>query len=143
MSKNVKTYLKWTLIISNLIFLMSCQSLGRSRASGVAIGAIGGAAIGSVVSQGKTQTRNVIIGATVGGLAGGLMGDHLYKKKEQEKRDAFLKGQEITRPDKGMAPNIRPPKVETYWIEGKAVGNRYIEGHYEYVIMEPSRWDVE
>ncbi len=53
-----------------------------------------------------------------------------------------MKGQRAA-PVQGQAPNVKPPKVETYWIEGKVVGNRYIEGHYEYVISEPSRWDIE
>lgn len=127
---------------ATLVFLTGCATQGRSTATGVAIGSVGGAAIGGVLSSdGKSQTRNVIIGATLGGVAGGLLGDRLYNKKEEEKKDAFLKGQK-TAPVQGQAPNVKPPKVETYWIEGKVVGNRYIEGHYEYVISEPSRWDV-
>lgn len=126
-----------------LLFLTGCATHTKSRMAGVAIGSIGGAAIGGVLSpDGESQTRNVIIGATLGGVAGGLIGDHFYNKKEQEKKDAFLKGQSIA-PVQGQAPNVKPPKVETYWIEGKVVGSRYIEGHYEYIISEPSRWDVE
>ncbi len=126
-----------------LVFITGCATQSTSRVAGVAIGSVGGAAIGGVLSaDGKSQTRNVIIGATLGGVAGGLMGDHFYNKKEQEKKDAFLKGQRAATAQ-GQAPNVKPPKVETYWIEGKVVGNRYIEGHYEYVISEPSRWDVE
>jgi hypothetical protein len=126
-----------------LAFFTGCATQSTSRVAGVAIGSVGGAAIGGVLgSDGNYQTRNVIIGATLGGVAGGLMGDHFYNKKEQEKKDAFLKGQRAA-PVQGQAPNVKPPKVETYWIEGKVVGNRYIEGHYEYVISEPSRWDVE
>lgn len=126
-----------------LLFLTGCATQQSSRATGIAIGSVGGAAIGGVLSpDGKSQTRNVIIGATLGGVAGGLLGDHIYSKKEQEKKEAFIRGQK-TAPLQGQAPNVKPPKVETYWIEGKAVGNRYIEGHYEYVISEPSRWDIE
>lgn len=126
-----------------LMFLTGCATQQRSTATGVAIGSIGGAAIGGVLgADGKSQTRNVIIGATLGGVAGGLIGDRIYNKKEQEKKDAFIKGKSFT-PMQGQAPNVRPPKVETFWIEGKVVGNRYIEGHYEYVISEPSRWDID
>ena len=131
------------LVAAALIFLTGCATQSGSRASGMAIGAVGGAAIGGVLNpDGSSQTRNVIIGATLGGVAGGLIGNNFYNKKEREKKEAFLKGQKAT-PVQGQAPNVKPPKVETYWIEGKVVGNRYIEGHFEYVISEPSRWDVE
>ena len=126
-----------------LLFLSGCATQQKSRAAGIAIGSVGGAAIGGVLSQdGKSQTRNVIIGATLGGVAGGIIGDQIYNKKEQDKKDSFIRGQKSA-PSQGQAPNVKPPKVETYWIEGKIVGNRYIEGHYEYVISEPSRWDIE
>lgn len=131
------------LFAATLIFLTGCATQTKSRVAGVAIGSVGGAALGGVLSSdGQSQTRNVIIGATLGGVAGGLFGDHFYKQKEQEKKEAFLKGQKAA-PVSSQAPNVRPPKVETYWIEGKVIGNRYIDGHYEYVISEPSRWDVE
>lgn len=131
------------LVAAALLFLTGCATQSNSRTAGIAIGSFGGAAIGGVLSSdGKSQTRNVIIGATLGGVAGGLLGDRFYNKKEQEKKDAFLKGK-TSAPIQGQAPNVKPPKIETYWIAGKAIGNRYIEGHYEYVISEPSRWDIE
>lgn len=128
---------------ASILFLTGCASTNKSRVSGIAIGSIGGATLGGVLSSdGNLQTRNVIIGATLGGVAGGLIGDHLYNKKEREKKEAFIKGLRSAQVP-GQAPNLRPPKVETIWIEGKAVGNRYIEGHYEYLISEPTRWDLD
>jgi hypothetical protein len=40
-------------------------------------------------------------------------------------------------------PSLKGAKVESRWIEGRAVGNRYIEGHFEHIIIEPARWDAE
>ena len=40
-------------------------------------------------------------------------------------------------------PDLKNPKVEARWIEGKVAGNRYIDGHFEYIIVEPAHWDIE
>lgn len=38
-------------------------------------------------------------------------------------------------------PDLKDPKVEARWIEDRIMGNRFIEGHYEYLITEPAHWD--
>ena len=38
-------------------------------------------------------------------------------------------------------PDLKDPKVEARWIEDKIMGNRFIEGHYEYLITEPAHWE--
>ena len=38
-------------------------------------------------------------------------------------------------------PSLRNPKVESRWIEGRVIGNRYVDGHFEYIISEPARWE--
>jgi hypothetical protein len=114
---------------------------------GAAVGAGSGALIGGIADPGKNgeyRTRNVIVGAALGGMTGMVAGSLLHSESEKSKKEAFLKGQKADQvPVPGAMPSLSTPKVETHWIEGKVQGNRYIEGHFEYVIIEPVRWDVK
>lgn len=52
----------------------------------------------------------------------------------------FFHGSEPVAPA-GSMPQLTNPKVESRWVEARTVGNRYIEGHFEYIIAEPLRWN--
>lgn len=60
-----------------------------------------------------------------------------------EKRVPEDSNQAINWPFLGQTgqPDLRDPKVEARWIEDRIIGNRFIEGHYEYLITEPAHWD--
>jgi len=133
------------LTLTALLIQTGCSTMGKSASLGTAIGAGTGAALGGILSQdGKYRTRNVIIGAGVGAVAGGFAGSAVYGNNERDKELAFLKGKEAERKSsKGQAtPALQEPKVEAIWVESKVVGNRYIEGHFEYIITEPTRWEA-
>ncbi|HXH30975.1 MAG TPA: hypothetical protein VNJ01_09200 [Bacteriovoracaceae bacterium] len=120
-----------------------CSSRGKSIGFGGALGAGMGAALGGIVDPGKNgqyRTRNVIVGATVGAIAGGFTGMSLHEQKDQEKELARLKEKAKSDSRAPTPPSLEQPKVEAHWVESKAVGNRWVEGHYEYVITEPTRW---
>lgn len=143
----VKNKVVFVLMISGLIFQTGCSSLGKSLGLGTAIGAGTGAALGGIVDPGKNgkyRTRNVIIGAGVGAIAGGLTGAAIHENNERDKELAFLKGKEAQRKSSKSqsAPSLQQPKVEAVWVESKVMGNRYIEGHFEYIITEPTRWEA-
>lgn len=136
--------------ISLILILLTqtgCTSLGKSAGLGAAIGAGTGAALGGILDPGKNgqyRTRNVIIGAGLGAMAGGFTGAAIHESTERDKELAYLKGKEAERKSaKGKAvPSLQEPKVEAVWVESKITGNRYIEGHFEYVITEPTRWEA-
>lgn len=131
--------------LSTLLLQTGCSSMGKSVGLGSAIGAGTGAAIGGILSQdGKYRTRNVIIGAGVGAVAGGFAGNAIHESNEKDKELAYLKGKEAQRKSSkaGSPPSLQQPKVEAVWVESKVVGNRYIEGHFEYIITEPTRWEA-
>jgi high-affinity Fe2+/Pb2+ permease len=133
--------------ISALLFQTGCSSLGKSVGFGTAIGAGTGAVLGGIVDPGKNgqyRTRNVIIGAGIGALAGGLTSAAIHENSEKDKELAYLKGQESQRKSEmaGKPPSLQQPKVEAIWVESKVAGNRYIEGHFEYIITEPTRWEA-
>lgn len=145
MNQQIKTKFAPAILLTALLLQTGCSSMGKSVGLGSAIGAGTGAALGGIMSQdGKYRTRNVIIGAGVGAVAGGFAGSAIYGSNERDKELAFLKGKEAERKSsKGQAtPALQEPKVEVVWVESKVVGNRYIEGHFEYVITEPTRWEA-
>lgn len=135
-----------TALVMITVLMSSCASRYKSIGLGSSLGAGMGAAIGGIMNPGKNgqfRTRNVIVGATVGAIAGGFAGSSLHDQKEQEKEIALLKSQNKSASRSPAVPELQQPKVETNWVESKAVGNKWIEGHYEYVISEPTRWAAE
>lgn len=139
-------YLLIALIYLGALLLASgCATQGKSAGLGAAIGGGTGALIGHIADPGKNgeyRTRNVILGTAVGAMAGSIAGDLSYKELESQKRDAFLKGKaSAPQARDGAMPTLKNPKVESRWVEGRISGNKYIEGHYEYIISEPARWE--
>jgi hypothetical protein len=126
-------------------FLAACATQNKSVGLGAALGGGTGALVGSIADPGKNgkyRTRNIILGTAIGGMAGAVAGSAIHDETERKKKEAFLKGQASAPLGSGSPPNLSSPKVETRWIEGRAVGNRYIEGHFEYIIIEPARWEA-
>lgn len=139
-------YLLIALIYLGAMLLASgCATQGKSAGLGAAIGGGTGALIGHIADPGKNgeyRTRNVILGTAVGAMAGSIAGDLSYKELESQKRDAFLQGKaSAPQARDGAMPTLKNPKVESRWVEGRISGNKYIEGHYEYIISEPARWE--
>jgi len=135
------------LILTSLLLQTGCSTLGKSAGLGTAIGAGSGAALGGIIDPGKNgqyRTRNVIIGAGLGAIAGGFTGAAIHESNEKEKELAYLKGKEAERKafQQKAPPALQQPKVEVRKIDGKVVGNRYIEEHFEYIITEPTRWET-
>ena len=101
--------------------------------------------MGGIVDPGKNgeyRTRNVIVGGAVGGMAGLIAGSVIHDEMDSQKKDAYLKGRaSAPQAPAGAMPSLKNAKVESKWIEGRVVGNRYIEGHFEYIIVEPTRWN--
>ena len=128
-----------------LTFTSGCATQGKSIGLGGAIGAGTGAVLGGIIDPGKNgqyRTRNVIIGAGVGAIAGSFAGATLHENNERDKELAYLKGRESKiSPATQGTPSLQQPKVESQWVESKVIGNRYIEGHFEYIISEPTRWE--
>lgn len=146
----IKKKIYHTTVFLGLAFLIAftsgCATQGKSIGLGGAIGAGTGAILGGIVDPGKNgqyRTRNVIIGAGVGAIAGSIAGATLHENNERDKELAYLKGRESKNSSTAQAtPSLQQPKVEAQWVESKVIGNRYIEGHFEYIITEPTRWEA-
>jgi hypothetical protein len=129
--------------------LQGCATEGKSLALGGGIGMGTGALIGAIADPGRNgelRTRNVLIGSALGGVAGIATGALLHDNTEEKQKDAYLAGQKSVEkrpapPPSG--PGVTQPQIEVLWVEGKAVGNRYIDGHYERIITEPTHWETD
>lgn len=130
-----------------LLLATGCATQNKSAGFGGLIGASGGAALGGIADPGKNgeyRTRNVIVGATIGGMAGLIAGSALHDEIKTRETEAYTKGRaSAPQVATGTMPSLRGAKVDSRWIEGRVVGNRYIEGHFEYIITEPARWDAQ
>ena len=138
-----------TIVWTATLFLQGCATEGKSIGLGAGIGAGTGALLGGIVdpgNNGQYRTRNVMIGAAFGGMTGMAAGALLHDNTETKQKEAFQAGQKSME-NKHAAPSESPevsqPKVEIQWIDGKVVGNRYIDGHYERIITEPARWEAD
>lgn len=147
MKKNKKLIILMLSFALTSVMLSGCATQNKSLALGGAIGAGTGAIIGGIADPGKDgqfRTRNVIIGSSFGAIAGMAGGAVIHSNSEDKKKEAYEQGKsEATKKlqTSSTMPNLKNPKVEARWIDGKISGNRYIEGHFEYVIMEPARWE--
>ncbi len=132
-------------LLAFALAMAGCATQNKSAGLGGMIGVGTGAALGGIADPGKNgeyRTRNVIVGATLGGMTGLVAGSVIHDEMESQKKEAFLKGRASASPAQaGAMPSLKNPKVESRWIEGRVVGNRFIEGHFEYVIIEPAKWD--
>lgn len=142
-----KLYLKAMfilLLIVGLLNLLSCATKSKSVGLGAGIGGGIGATMGAIADPGKNgeyRTRNVIVGSALGSMIGMSAATAIYDDQEKQRQEAFKKGRSSASPSDGAMPSLKSPQVETRWIEGKVSGNRYIEGHFEYIIVEPARWE--
>ena len=136
-----------TCALALAFILNGCATQGKSAGLGGLIGATGGAALGGIADPGKKgeyRTRNVVVGATIGGMAGLIAGSALHDEIKEREAKAYANGRaSAPRQAMGAMPSLREAKVESRWIEGRVVGNRYIEGHFEYIITEPTRWNAQ
>lgn len=146
--KNVsklKRFIAFGLLSVSTGLMNGCATQGKSVGLGGALGAGTGAVLGGIVApgeNGKYRTRNVVLGAALGGMTGMVAGSLIQDSMETQKRKAYEQGKrsgKTTQP--GNPPQLQNPTVETKWIDGRIVGNRYIEGHFEHVITEPARWE--
>jgi hypothetical protein len=136
-----------TFALAVLAYGMSgCSTTSKSLGLGGGIGAGLGAAIGGIADPGKNgeyRTRNILIGATAGGMAGMMTGAILHESAESQKQDAYQAGEKAGSSKPSVSPPaLKQPKVESRWVESRVVGNRYIEGHFEHLITEPTVWDA-
>ncbi len=127
---------KLNLILVTLI-ACSCSTLERSIGLGATLGGTAGALIGNSEGKGNHRDKSTLQGAAIGASLGALIGYAGYEGKKQKT--------ETKSPQKEMglepkAPSLTAPKVRRVFVPSRIEGERYIEGHYMYVIEKTSTW---
>lgn len=117
------------------ILLSSCSSMKKSIGLGAAIGSTTGALIGNASGQGNLRDKSTLQGAAIGAGIGALIGYAGYVGKK-DKQDSKLEDPHF---DKNT-PSLTAPKVRRVWVPARIEGEKYIDGHYMYVIEKTSSW---
>ena len=119
-----------------LIALCGCASMEKS----VLLGSAAGGALGSGIGLGVEQSAgSALLGLGIGAVVGGVMGFGVHK--DQEAKRGQLATPAITKDFKSKVPGVSTPEVRRVWIPEKIEGNKYIEGHYIYVIDRGAVWN--
>jgi uncharacterized protein YcfJ len=102
------------------------------------LGAVIGGTVGGLIANSANDHRgdSTAIGAAVGAGLGGLIGYSAYKDKEKKEQQKTLQ----QNPFDSKTPSLTAPKVRRVWVPAKIEGERYIDGHYMYVIEKTSAW---
>jgi hypothetical protein len=120
-----------TLLLISATQLTGCATANKSLLLGGVIGGLAGAAIGQSNSQ---NTDGAVVGALVGSGIGGLIGYSSFKEKPNPKSDQAVKV------DEEVFPSLTKPKLKSLWVPDKIEGNKYIKGHWIYVIEDAGSW---
>lgn len=115
--------------------LNACATAPRSTVLGAAIGGAAGGLIGQSHSQ---NSQGTAVGLAVGAGVGALVGYLAYKDKEakQPKAESIKELEE-------KFPSLTKPKLRAIWVPDKIEGNKYIRGHYIYVIEDAGSWSKD
>ena len=130
--------------VISVIFALAmsgCSTLKESTLLGVGVGSVIGAGVGAAAGSPRgNENRGAMTGAAVGAALGGLMGflDH----KERAKKEALKIGSGHGASN-SEAPFLTKPKVQRVWVPEKIEGDKYISGHWMYVIERPSVWSKD
>lgn len=118
------------------LMLTSCSTVEKSIGLGAAIGGTAGGAIGNRDGS-YNRDKATMQGAAIGAILGGLIGYAAHKDKSKTQSPNIEKvGLEP------KAPSLTAPRVRRVFVPARIEGDRYIDGHYEYVIEKTSGWSM-
>jgi hypothetical protein len=146
--KNKKIRLFATLLVLNPLILSSCATMSDS----LILGASSGAATGAIISnqtQGNSST-GAAVGALIGGISAYFIHKGIEKRDEKVRRQTLLNLEkfDVSTPPKSAAPPIptsgghflTKPVVDMDWIETQVQGDKLVEGHRVWKIVEKPKW---
>ena len=122
--------------------------MSDSLVLGIGTGAIVGA---TVAPSGQSDTGSgAAVGAAIGGLSAYLIHKGIEKREEKIRRDTLLNLEkfDVSAPMKpgtvsipaGGGHYLTKPAVDMEWIDTQVQGDKLIEGHRVWKIIEKPRW---
>ena len=121
-------------LITILMMISACSSMEKSIALGAAIGGTAGGAIGNADGS-YNRDKSTVQGAAIGAVLGGLIA---YAAHKQDEKKQVPQNGKIDLDAK--APSLTAPKVRRVWVGPTIEGDKYIEGHYVFIIEKTSTW---
>lgn len=122
-------------LMSLLLFLSGCASWERSTLLGASAGGALGAGVGTAAGN---NVGSALLGLGIGAIVGGTMGFGAHK--DQEAKRGQLLNPLVTKDFKQKVPTLTTPEIRRVWIEPKVEGDKYVEGHFLYVIDRQAVW---
>jgi hypothetical protein len=143
-----KTWPFMVFLSSLSLILSSCATMSDSLILGIGAGAAAGSAV-SNQNNGDKGT-GAAIGAALGGLSAYLIHKGIEKREEKIRRETLLNLEKFdvsTPPKSGMVsiPTggghfLTKPVVDMEWIETQVQGDKLVEGHRVWRIIEKPKW---
>jgi len=143
-----KSWLFIASLSSLSLLLSSCATMSESLILGIGSGAAAGAII-SHQGQGD-QGTGAAIGAVVGGLSAYLIHKGVEKHEEKVRRETLLNLDkfDVSTPPKsgtvsipaGGGHYLTKPVVDMEWIDTQVQGDKLVEGHRVWKIIEKPKW---
>lgn len=128
--------MKKNLIIPLLfsLTLCSCATMEQSIFAGAGITGAFGTGVGAAASG---DAGGALIGLGIGAVVGGALG--YLGHKDQEAKNKLPKSTAMKKDDP-KTPSLTSPEVRRVWVPEKIDGDRFIDGHYMYLIERNSVW---
>lgn len=128
MKPNILIILIFPLIMSG------CASMEKSMILGAGVGGAFGGGVGNLASQ---NVEGTLLGLGIGAIVGGAIGYLGHTDKEEKERLTKLG---IKKEKEPKAPSLTSPEVRRVWVPERIDGDKFVEGHYMYVIEHNSVW---
>jgi hypothetical protein len=147
MKKTKKLYLICLSVFIMPSIFCGCSTMSDSLILGVGTGAAVGGIIGHN-SESQDAGAGAAIGAAVGGLASYVLFKRAEKNEERVRRETLLNLEkyDVSSP-RGQSRNsgesdhlLTKPVVDMDWVETQVQGDKLIEGHRVWRIIEKPKW---
>ena len=124
-----------SIFIASTFLLTSCATLKSNAFIGGAIGASAGAVGGTLIGAPNHSGTGTLIGAASGAVIGAIVGLLTEPKSSKPINSSSL--------NKDLSdPSFTSPEVRRIWVPDKIDGNKYIKGHYMFVLERGSVWTM-
>lgn len=124
-------------LLSSLLLLNGCSTVGKSVMLGATVGGIAGGAMGNSQNPHGGGGVGMAIGAGIGGLISYLAFKEKVKKSTSDKSNSTSKSVE------DEFPFLTKPKIRSVIIPDTIEGNKFIKSHKVYILEDAGSWSKD
>ncbi len=124
-------------LLSLLLLLNGCSTVGKSVMLGATVGGIAGDAMGNNQNLQGGGGFGMVIGAGIGGLISYLA------FKEKEKKSTSDKLNPISKSVEDEFPFLTKPKIRSVIIPDTIEGNKFIKSHKVFILEDAGSWSKD